>query len=174
MLTRSTGFSQLELIIVLGILAILVAMAVPSFQSTLERNAVIAAAEAMSNDLRWARSEAIKRGVQATVVFYPSVSSDWEYDISIPSPAGMPDSVMQKSVNSKQEYSKVKMLKNFRADNVVVFMPARGVLKGNVNPGGTAELVSASNTYMLRVILNELGRVYICSVPAKMGGYEKC
>jgi type IV fimbrial biogenesis protein FimT len=55
------GFTLIELLVVLALLAILAAMAAPSLSSFLARSAVDAAAEALASDLRFARTEALKR-----------------------------------------------------------------------------------------------------------------
>lgn len=64
---QTSGFTLVELLVTLSLLAILAALAVPSFRSVLARRAVLAAAEAMVSDLRYARSEAIKRVTTVSV-----------------------------------------------------------------------------------------------------------
>jgi type IV fimbrial biogenesis protein FimT len=49
------------LLVVVALVAILAAIAVPSFNSFLARRAVDAAADALASDLRFARTEALKR-----------------------------------------------------------------------------------------------------------------
>lgn len=61
-LLRSRGFSLIELMVAITILAILLALAVPSFQDMIQRNRVRTAAADLSDSLNLARSEAIKRG----------------------------------------------------------------------------------------------------------------
>lgn len=61
-LLRSRGFSLIELMVAITILAILLAVAVPSFQDMIQKNRVRTAAADLSDSLNLARSEAIKRG----------------------------------------------------------------------------------------------------------------
>lgn len=61
------GFSLMELLVVLGLVALLAGMAVPSFSAVLLQRQVQSAAEALVADLRLARSEAIKRGAVVSV-----------------------------------------------------------------------------------------------------------
>jgi len=59
---RAGGFTIIELMTTLGVLAVLVALAAPSFSAMLQRWRVREAAEALQSSLYYARSEAIKRG----------------------------------------------------------------------------------------------------------------
>lgn len=72
---RSDGFTTIELMVVVAILAILTALAAPSFRPLLERWRVRDAAESVTSTLYLARSEAIKRGGQ--VVIRPNSGTDW-------------------------------------------------------------------------------------------------
>jgi len=59
---RAGGFTIIELMTTVGVLAVLVALAAPSFSVMLQRWRVREAAEALQSSLYYARSEAIKRG----------------------------------------------------------------------------------------------------------------
>lgn len=62
MVPRARGFSLIELMVAVAILAILLALAVPSFQDMIQRNRVRTAAADLTDALNLTRSEAIKRG----------------------------------------------------------------------------------------------------------------
>jgi type IV fimbrial biogenesis protein FimT len=59
---RSRGFSLLELMITITVMAILLAIAVPSFRDVIHRNQVSSASNALLASMNYARSEAITRG----------------------------------------------------------------------------------------------------------------
>ena len=62
--TRARGFTAVELMVTLAIMAVLAALAAPSFTPIIERWRVRDAAESITTALYLARSEAIKQGGQ--------------------------------------------------------------------------------------------------------------
>lgn len=64
---KMAGMTLVELLIVMVILALLMAVAVPNFRSLMVRRAATAAASALSSDYRLARSEAIRRTTFVTI-----------------------------------------------------------------------------------------------------------
>lgn len=64
---QARGFTLIELLVILTISAILVAMAVPSFQALIQSNRISGAANSMLSSMDLARSEAIRRGNNVTV-----------------------------------------------------------------------------------------------------------
>ncbi|SEJ51684.1 GspH/FimT family pseudopilin [Pseudomonas sp. NFR16] len=63
----SHGFTLIELIVVVVIVAIFAGMAMPSFSSLLHRMNVRAASDELYDLLQYARSEAVTRGARVTV-----------------------------------------------------------------------------------------------------------
>ncbi len=64
---RSRGFSLLELMITITVMAILLAIALPSFRDVIHRNQVSSASNAILASVSYARSEAITRGQLVSV-----------------------------------------------------------------------------------------------------------
>lgn len=62
------GFTAIELMVVVAIVAILTALAAPSFAPLIERWRVRSAAEELSATIYFARSEAIKRGGRISII----------------------------------------------------------------------------------------------------------
>lgn len=58
---RSSGFTLIELMVTIAVAAILLGIAVPSFQTMLERNRVAAQTNEVLGGLQMARSEAIRK-----------------------------------------------------------------------------------------------------------------
>jgi type IV fimbrial biogenesis protein FimT len=74
------GFSLMEVMVVAVIVAIMAVLAVPSLSGMVQRQRVKNAADAVLSDLRWARSEAIKRGQDVTVQITPG-TTNWQYTV---------------------------------------------------------------------------------------------
>lgn len=66
------GFTLIEVMVVVSILAILIALAAPSFTPMIERWRIRQATEQLQSTLYYARSEAIKRGGQVTIQKLPN------------------------------------------------------------------------------------------------------
>lgn len=69
------GFTIIELMVVVSIMAILMALAAPSFSFLIERWRVLQAVDGLKTTLYYGRSEAIKRGTSIYVEKIPKASS---------------------------------------------------------------------------------------------------
>lgn len=79
---RQSGFTLLELMITVAIAAILLAVAIPSFQSVMASNRITSQTNNFVADLALARSEALKRGIAV------SACSSTDITAATPSCAG--------------------------------------------------------------------------------------
>jgi len=75
MMKKLTGFTLVELLVTLMVAAILLAVGVPSFVETIRQNRTVSQANNLVTALNLARSEAIKRGQQVTVL---RTGAEWE------------------------------------------------------------------------------------------------
>jgi type IV fimbrial biogenesis protein FimT len=76
------GFTLIELLITAAILVIVLAFAVPSFESIIQNNRSVSLSNDLIGSLYLARSEAVKRGVSVSVCAaadtnYDSCGNDW-------------------------------------------------------------------------------------------------
>lgn len=74
---KSPGFTLIELLVTISIAAILLGIAIPSFTSTIASNRLTTNANELVTALNLARSEAIKRGIQVTVLNL-GAATQWE------------------------------------------------------------------------------------------------
>jgi prepilin-type N-terminal cleavage/methylation domain-containing protein len=158
---KNVGITLIEVMIVVAIIGILAALAVPSFSATLDKQRITGAAEAVLGDLRWARTEAIKRNKIVRVAF--TTGSPWSYTIYA-DPTG--SNTLLKTVNGSDFPSTTLSTASFAGGVAyTTFDPVRGT---NTNIG-TATITS--NNFSAGVVVSTLGRVRICGT---MGGYETC
>lgn len=73
--SRSLGFSLIELMIAITVMAILLGLAVPSFKTWMQNSQIRNAAESIQNGLQRARAEAVTRN--ARVEFVLGADSSW-------------------------------------------------------------------------------------------------
>lgn len=65
--TAQQGFTLIELLVTVTLLAILLSLAVPSFNSTIRDNRVLAASNSLITSVANARSEALRRGRMVSI-----------------------------------------------------------------------------------------------------------
>lgn len=162
------GLTQLELLLVLAIVGILSALGLPALQTIAVRNELIKVSELVAADLRWARSEALKRGVPVSVQFTSGAAGTWSYVINVQAA----DSEPLKTVNLAHypELEHITLTDNFKGHNTL-FDPLRGATEGL---HGTVVLNATRGDYQVKIILGNVGRVRICTTTEALGGYPAC
>lgn len=178
---RLGGFTLVELMVTIAVIAILATIAAPNMMAFLDRNRVVGAGEAVYGQLQAARSEAIKQGARMTAAF--SSGSAWcvgyaRGDVACDCTAALggsnPCSILGDGQNalltaiSSGPFSGVGM--NAGGPASLTFDGVRGTLTG---AGGGVSFSSAQGR-QLRVEVNVLGRVRLCSPDGSVGGYPTC
>ncbi len=162
-----SGFSLIELLVTVAVLGILLSIAVPSFQTTLEKQRLVGAAEQLYEDLQYARTEAIKRNANVFVSF--TTGSNWCYGIALATcTCGTAGSCQLSGID------KVVSGTDFRGGSLAStfggptsFEPRRGTA-----PGGNGTATLRSNYGSIKIIAGSLGRVRICSDSASLAKYK--
>ncbi|MEL0659065.1 GspH/FimT family pseudopilin [Psychromonas arctica] len=77
---KKSGFTLVEMLITISILAILLAIGVPSFKSAISNSNMISNANGMIGAFNYARTEAIKRGEPVNI---NQVNGDWTKGIVV-------------------------------------------------------------------------------------------
>ena len=164
------GFTLLELMTTLAVLAIIITMAVPAFSGMKERHKVRGAAETVVSDLQLARLEAIKTNRDVSLSFQGSGTNNWCYgindnngcDCTIGSNCQVSGTTLR--VTNSDEFSNISLATTFTGQNAT-FEPNRGTTNS-----GTTTLNFNGKT--ISVKLNAIGRISLCS--NDYGFYPSC
>jgi type IV fimbrial biogenesis protein FimT len=171
----SKGFTIIELLVVISVVVILIAIAVPSYITFIERNRLRGAAEMVYEQLMQARNLAIKRSKPITVEFSADGSAAWALGITDETECD-PDAADSCTVDydndpdtdddvtmvaSSATFKNVVMPDPGLSDDNIVFDPLRGFSQAGADQVVTMN--SASGNYEVRVIVTETGRVRLCS-----------
>lgn len=160
-MTNNKGYTLIEVMLVIVLIGILATIAVPSFNDMLERNHIKLVTEALSDDLKLARAEAIKRSDNVTLAFTNSCYGITAGGIAcICATAG---SCTIKSVDYNQ-FTGITM-----AGNDVTFSFRRGT----TTSAFSIISVISSNHYQTNVISENIGKVSICAIGGLLG-YPGC
>ncbi len=136
---QTKGFTMIELIVTLAVLAILIGIAIPSYNSLMPRYRLNGAARLVATDLMRARMQAVKLSTNVTVTFNSSTDS---YTISGGS--------YSETFNIKSKYSGVELASSENP----VFHP-RGTLT-NTDP---VTVTLSNSSGFKQVDVNIAGRV---------------
>lgn len=79
----SNGFSLVELMVVVAIVGIFAAIAVPNFASVLHRSAVSRAANELYDLLQYSRAEAVTRGTRVIITAPGAANTAWNGDVTV-------------------------------------------------------------------------------------------
>jgi len=153
------GFTLIELMVAIVVLAIVASMAIPSFTEMMERRRLINATEAIYSDMQNARSEAIKRSIQI-------VTNIQNGCLTVADKLVSPTFVLSNTCMAA--FPSISMV---TSRSPIYFDRVRGI----TNPtggGGTITLTSSSGL-VTKVVISGFGRVRACS-PTKIGGYPTC
>jgi prepilin-type N-terminal cleavage/methylation domain-containing protein len=148
------GFTLVELMVVVTIVAILAAVAAPSFIDAIARARLEGAVNELGSDLQYARSESLQRGAEVEV----SAVGNTGYSIKLTGAA-----VPLKSVLLGNHLGLAQTAP-------LTFDRVRGIPNG----GATLTLSSPDTKAQLSVVAGAGGRLALCSPGGSFGGYAAC
>jgi type IV fimbrial biogenesis protein FimT len=162
---RTRGLTLIELMIGLGIAAVLMSLAVPSFATYLQRARLKTAALNLELDLREARFESARRGTPLYVSFQGG--ADWCYAV-----ATTPGCDCHQTSSCRLKAQRGSDLRGVQLmeSHTVRFDPTTG----NPDNPGVAALWGAPGGERLQVSVNAMGRPYVCALEGTLPPLPGC
>lgn len=155
------GFSLIELLVVVAVVAVTVTVAVPSFSESFARRRVEGVANELSADLQYARAQAV--GNNARVSLVTSASG---YSIS------------GTTASRTETYKTVVLPSGLSVTQpvTVAYEAQRGILDASVVAAAPIAITvgNTGTAAQMRVSVNLMGRVHMCSPSGVIRGYAVC
>lgn|GEM_PF-1805216 len=171
------GFTTLQIVVVLTIIAILVGLAVPNLADMINRERLKGAAQRAVDELRVARSVALSQNKQV-FVSYQAGDEQWCYGLDDEAPCSCNlsnDCAINggEAIVSHEEFPHISMPKANFAGGVsyTAFDPVRGTPKDNGARNGSIWF-QAPNGEQISLVLSVPGRIRLCS--PTIAGYTTC
>ena len=181
---RRVGFTLIEALVTVSILAVMMAVGVPSMRDWILSNRVKAGAAELVTDLQLARAETVRRNTQVQIIFRRNASQSCYtvHTVGFAGNCSCTDGVGVACAGgggdlNRHELKTVSALFNKGVD--VTFAPARLQFDQPTGlPTGLATLqvnFDGGGTRQLRVITNAAGRPQVCSpAGSSLSGYAAC
>ena len=176
----AAGFTVIELMIAVAIVAIISVVAIPTFDDFRVRERLKGAATNLYTDLQFARSEAVQRNAEVTVSFNPG--ANWCYGIH--QGAAACDCTAANSCSIKTvagtdfrdiSLSQAQFVSASGTSTWYAINPRRGQSLDAAGNAVTGNVVFAgTGSRSLRGDLNAVGRVRLCSPSGSVSGYPSC
>jgi prepilin-type N-terminal cleavage/methylation domain-containing protein len=188
------GFTLIELMVVIAVVAIITSFALPSYRTILEKRQVTSGAEQLTAFLSSAQFESVKRN-EIVGVNYQLNGGNWCFSMAVPDIDSLVPDIDSPSCNCADGTCSPgsELVRDFHAavltkpdilvaanlgdDDTVFFDPVRGLVVG----AETVEIQLISpdeETYAINVEMSPTGRVKICSdsdrASYSVPGYEEC
>ncbi|NWG73910.1 MAG: GspH/FimT family pseudopilin [Rubrivivax sp.] len=154
--SAQVGFTLTEMLIVVAVAAVLLTVAVPSFRPLFAKWRLEGAANELSADLQYARSQAVADS--ANVTFSTTNSSTY-------------------SITGNQAYKTVTLPTGVTVNHPasVTFLSQRGCTNATCSATDVSFiLANAQVAGTLQLTVNNMGRVRLCSPSGTIKGYPTC
>ncbi|MDD4274812.1 MAG: GspH/FimT family pseudopilin [Desulfobacter postgatei] len=165
--SMEAGFTMIEMMIVVAIIAILSALAFPSLSTLIPRNRTKAAARDLKNDIQKAKLEAIKQNTDCLVVFTPQSGTDAGSCVTCIDLDNNNICTATDDIISQLDFNETNSVTltnpDFSGNNKFVFN-ARGLPEttaGGMVAGSAVIQNTAEASYFFKIILASSGRVRI-------------
>jgi type IV fimbrial biogenesis protein FimT len=181
------GFTVIELMVVIAVVAIITSLALPSYRTLIEKRQVTSGAQQIAAFLSSAQLEAVKRNELVAVHYEFAGPGDWCIGVVVgdddctcsADPAANTceiDGSDRVMIPGNLNYEEA--LVGMDGDGVFVIDPVRGMMV-NFTDGPTFQFLSTpEETYALNVLMAPTGRVSLCSdtdrADSAVPGFDEC
>lgn len=184
-ISRHRGFSLVELMMSIVLLAIGLALALPSYRDMVEKRQVTNGAEQVASFINTAQGVAMKTNQVVTVSYSRSATDEWCLGATLGETACDCTVTDDTATDYCEVDSQPFIIENSHAgDRELVhdisgggyaFDPVRGLFT-DLDDGLTVDLRSQSEKFQLSLVVNNTGRVTLCSASAQhsVPGYGLC
>lgn len=165
--SQNFGFTLIELMLTIVVMAVLLAIAVPSFTNIAGKNRLKSAAERLSTEVDFARSQAIAQNQPVRTHFATGASWCLGVDDDLGSACDCASAPGNCTINGRvqivtaSDFENIEIQASTFPDTDFVFDPARGILMDSADSGRLVFQNEEGQQVALR--LNSLGRPSICT-----------
>jgi type IV fimbrial biogenesis protein FimT len=176
------GFTMIELMIAVAIIAIVITLAAPSFNAFFAKKRIEGVVSELSTDLQYARSEAVARNARVRVTFgsgcylltaQPDGSSPTSTCSQTTTPTLGTGTVSIKQVQLQS--GATASLSPNDSLSYIEFDPVRGIASFSTGAGsGSVNVNSSVGAWQLRANVTAVGSMSVCSPSGSVKGYTTC
>ncbi len=180
------GFSLFELLITLGLMAIISSLAIPSYQDAIEKRRVTNGAETILSFVTIAQGESLKRNRAITVSYSASEDGTWcigaavgdtDCDCTITDPTETAFCAIEGTewVLRNTDVASDNLVSVLSGDGAYAFDPVRGIFK---DPADSMVLAinSGSGEFQMNLSVINTGKISVClpSISQPIPGFDQC
>jgi len=180
------GFSLVEVMMSVVLLAIGIGLAIPSYRDMVEKRQVTNGAEQLASFLNTAQGVAMKTNQLVTISYSRSSHDDWcvgavsgetacDCTETDPLDSEYCQIASQPFILNDGHTADIELVHEMEGDGAYAFDPIRGLFI-DLDDSLTVELHSDSRDFKLNLMVNSTGRVILCSKDSEHGvpGYRNC
>lgn len=185
-LSRQRGFSIIEIMMSMLLVAIGMALALPSYRDMVEKRQVTNGAEQVASFINTAQGVAMKTNEVVTVSYSRTDDDEWcigaisgevacDCTVTDTTALNYCQIASQPFVLNNSHANDRELVHSVTGDGAYAFDPIRGLFM-DLGDSLTMELRSPSDQFRLNVMVNNTGRVILCSESSDhaIPGYQLC
>jgi type IV fimbrial biogenesis protein FimT len=184
--SRAAGFTIVELMVTVTLFAITMALALPSYQESLDKRRLSSATEQLEAFVNFGQLEATRRNEPITLSYDRNAHDDWCVGLIVGNTAcDCMETVTTETdfcdvddvprILGNADFGDAELVHIIEGNNSLTFDPIRGILL-DATDVMTIELHTDSRDYQVNLMVNATGDVTLCSKDANhdLPGYTVC